>query len=68
VDRASAIALAVVAEADVMAAWRSVLQRAERPEVRRVALSYLTDSAVRGAAWRSAAGLSPAVPDFPGAP
>ncbi len=67
-DRASAVALAVVAEADVMAAWRSVLQRASQPDVRRLALAYLTDSAVRSAAWRAAAGLSPAVPDFPGAP
>ena len=67
-DSASAVALAVVAEADVMAAWRSVLQRTEQPDARRLALGYLTDSAVRSAAWRTAAGLSPAVPDFPGTP
>ncbi len=67
-DQASAVALAVVAEDDTMAAWRSVLQRTEQPDVRRLALTYLTESAVRSAPWRIAAGLSPAVPDFPGAP
>lgn len=68
VDADSALALAVVAETDVAAAWRAVLERTDDRGVRGLALDGLVDSAVRAARWRARAGLTPVVATFPGAP
>lgn len=65
-DAASAAALAVVAETDAMAAWRSVLEHTTYVELRQVAVTTLTAGTVRCAAWRRITGEQPAVPDFPG--
>jgi hypothetical protein len=65
-DQASALRLATAAEADVAAAWHSVLERCDDPELRRLALDGLTDSATRGARWAERAGVQPVVPPFPG--
>ena len=68
VDSGSALALAVLAETDVAGAWRAVLERTDDRGVRGLALDGLVDSAVRAARWRARAGVTPAVPTFPGAP
>lgn len=65
-DAASAAALAVVAESDTMAAWRSILEHTTYQELRQVALATLTAATVRCAHWRVLTGDSPAVPQFPG--
>ncbi len=67
-DAASAVELAVVAETDTAAAWRSVLERTADPDRRRAALVVLTEDTVRAARWRIVAGTTPAVPPFPGSP
>lgn len=65
-DAASAAALAVVAETDTMAAWRSILEHTTYVELRQVAVTTLTAATVRCAHWRRVTGQSPAVPEFPG--
>jgi hypothetical protein len=67
-DQASALAVLVVAEADVTVAWRAVLERTDDRSLRSTALASLTDGAVRATRWRRAAGQSPATPALPGAP
>ena len=67
-DEASAIAVLVVAEADVTVAWRAVLERTDDKDLRASALAGLTDAAVRATRWRRAGGQSPATPPLPGAP
>ncbi len=67
-DRASALELAVVAESDCAAAWRSVLERTNDSELRTAALLALTDDTVRAARWRQLTGKTPIVPAFPGQP
>lgn len=68
VDGPSAAALAVVAEADAMAAWRSVMERTSVRQLRQAALDALADGALRSARWRAVTEMSPAVPVFPGRP
>lgn len=65
-DAASAAALAVVAETDTMAAWRSVAEHTTYQELRTVALDTLTAATVRCARWREVTGDAPWVPQFPG--
>lgn len=65
-DQASAVQLAALAESDAAAAWRAMVERTTDAGLRTAALAAMTDSTVRGAHWRAAAGLAPAVPDFPG--
>ncbi len=65
-DATSAAALAVVAETDAMAAWRSVLERTTDRALRQAALGALTDGTLRCARWRVAVGTPPAIPVFPG--
>jgi hypothetical protein len=67
-DGASAAALAVVAETDAMAAWRSLLERTTDRGLREAALRALTGSTVRCARWRAVVNTTPAVPTFPGRP
>lgn len=65
-DPASATALALAAESDAAAAWRSVLERCDDAGLRRAALDGLSDAALRGAFWAGRSGTRPVVPDFPG--
>jgi hypothetical protein len=66
VDAASAAALAVVAEGDSLAAWKSVLEHTSDRELRRTALDVLTDGTLRCARWRGVVGTRPTIPTFPG--
>lgn len=68
VDGPSAAALAVVAEADALAAWRSVLERTADRGLRQTALTTMGEGTVRCARWRAAVGAAPAIPIFPGHP
>jgi hypothetical protein len=67
-DEAAALAVLVVAEADVTVAWRAVLERTDDKTLRAAGLAGLTDAAVRAARWRGAAGQTPRTPPLPGAP
>lgn len=67
-DSASAAQLAVVAETDVLAAWRSVIERTRDQPLRQAALDTLSAGTLRCARWRVAAGQPPAIPVFPGRP
>ncbi|MHA6625969.1 ferritin-like domain-containing protein [Pseudonocardia sichuanensis] len=67
-DAASAAALAVVAETDALAAWRSVLERTDDRALRQAALDALTSGTLRCARWRAVVGTQPAIPVFPGRP
>lgn len=66
VDAASAAGLAVVAETDALAAWRSVLERTTDRPLRQAALDALTQGTLRCARWRVVVGTPPAIPTFPG--
>lgn len=68
VDGRSAAALAVVAETDALAAWRSVLERSPDRVVRQAALGALSAGTLRCTRWRVVVGSAPAVPTFPGRP
>jgi hypothetical protein len=65
-DGPSAGALAVVAETDALAAWRSVLEHTSDRDLRQAALDALTSGTLRCARWRVAVGTPPAIPIFPG--
>ncbi|MBV9143145.1 MAG: ferritin-like domain-containing protein [Pseudonocardiales bacterium] len=68
-DAASALRLAITAETDAAAAWRSVVERSPAdPDLRGAALEALTGAAVRATRWRASAGTSPVTVPFPGAP
>jgi hypothetical protein len=68
-DAASALRLAITAETDAAAAWRSVVERSPAdPGLRGAALDALTGAAVRATHWRATAGTKPATVPFPGAP
>ncbi|MGB8962729.1 MAG: ferritin-like domain-containing protein [Pseudonocardiaceae bacterium] len=68
-DTASALRLAITAEADVAAAWRSVIERSPvDADLRGTALDAMTEAAVRATRWRSTAGAAPLTVPFPGAP
>ena len=68
VDGPSAAALAVVAETDALAAWRSVLERTTDRGLRKAALDALTAGTLRCARGRAVVGPPPAIPTFPGRP
>jgi hypothetical protein len=58
-DAASALRLAITAETDVAAAWRSVIERgASDSDLRGAALDALTAAAVQACQWRAATGAS----------
>jgi hypothetical protein len=65
-DSRSASALAVVAETDASARWRSLLERTVDLPLRGAALAALLECTGRCAQWRSSAGMTPVVPTFPG--
>jgi Domain of unknown function (DUF4439) len=67
-DGPSAVALAVVAETDALAAWRSVVERTTDRGLRQAALIALTAGTLRCARWRAALDNAPAIPIFPGRP
>ena len=67
-NAASAYALLVAAETDVVSAWRSVLEYTSNAGIRKTALDALTDAAVRAMSWRRSSGQSPATPPLPGQP
>lgn len=68
VDGPSAAALAVVAETDAMAAWRSILERTTDKGLRKAALKALTETTLRCARWRLVTNTKPTIPTFPGQP
>ncbi|HEV7470388.1 MAG: hypothetical protein JWP64_6075 [Pseudonocardia sp.] len=65
-DALSAGRLAVAAEDDAMAAWRSVLEHTEEPQLRAAGLKSLVEGTTRSARWRIATGTTPVIPPFPG--
>ena len=67
-DLAGALMLAVTAEGDTAAAWRSVIERHAQPRLRTTALDALVGAAVRASRWRAAAGVPVHTVPFPGAP
>ncbi|MGH3550338.1 MAG: ferritin-like domain-containing protein [Pseudonocardiaceae bacterium] len=68
-DAASALRLAIIAETDVAAAWRSVVERSPADaDLRGTALEALTEAAVRATRWRATASAAPLTVPFPGAP
>lgn len=67
-DAASAARLLVVAEADTLAAWRSVVERTIDRGLRKAAIDALTSGTIRSARWRGIVGIEPAVPELPGVP
>jgi hypothetical protein len=66
-DAASALRLAITAESDAAAAWRSVIERSPaRLGLRAAALDALTVAALWATRWRETAGTSPVTVPFPG--
>jgi hypothetical protein len=68
VDGPSAAALAVVAETDALAAWRSLIERTSARGLRQAALEVLGTGTLRCARWRVVVNSPPAIPTFPGRP
>lgn len=66
VDAASAGALLVSAETDVIAAWRSVTERSGQVALREAGLKAMTECTGRLAYWRTVTERSPVIPVFPG--
>jgi hypothetical protein len=66
VDGPSAARLAVVAETDSMAAWRSLVERSDDRKLRQAALDALEQGTMRCAMWRTVLDNAPAIPVFPG--
>ncbi|MEV6768256.1 ferritin-like domain-containing protein [Nocardia sp. NPDC051030] len=67
-DPIPAAKLAVTVEGDCAIAWRSAVEQATTDEIRRTAITALTDSALRLATWQSILGTTPATLPFPGQP
>ncbi len=65
-DRATALQVAVAIEKDVTNAWRAVIGATGNNQLRRFALTALSDAAVRLTGWRVIAGVSPSTVPFPG--
>jgi hypothetical protein len=65
-DALSAGRLAVTAEADVLAAWRSVLEHTTQVPLRAAAFKALAEGTARAERWRLATGTSPVIPPLPG--
>ena len=65
-DRASALRLAVHLEEGAAAAWRYAVAATDDVDVRRTALTALSDAAVRATRWRLALPRTPATVAFPG--
>lgn len=65
-DRGSALRLAVHLEEGAAAAWRYAVAATDDVQVRQVALTALSDAAVRATRWRLALPTTPATVAFPG--
>lgn len=65
-DRGSALRLAVHLEEGAAAAWRYAVAATDDVDVRRTALTALSDAAVRATRWRLALPTTPATVAFPG--
>jgi aspartate/methionine/tyrosine aminotransferase len=67
-DPMSAAQLAAQVESDTAVAWRSVIERSQSEHTRDVAVTALTEAAVRAANWRAILGVAPPTVAFPGQP
>lgn len=67
-DPIPAAKLAVVVETDTATAWRSVVERADTPAIRRIGIDALTEAALRLANWQAILGTNPPTIAFPGQP
>ncbi|WP_024806222.1 ferritin-like domain-containing protein [Nocardia sp. BMG51109] len=67
-DPIPAANLAVTVESGAAVAWRSVVERASSPDIRRIGIDALTESATRLATWQSILGTTPPTAAFPGQP
>ncbi|MFC9440979.1 ferritin-like domain-containing protein [Nocardia sp. NPDC057030] len=65
-DPIPAARLAATVETDTAVAWRSVVERGDTENVRRMGVDALTESAVRLATWQSILGTDPPTIAFPG--
>lgn len=65
-DRGTALQVAVAVEKDATNAWRAVIGSTGNYQLRRFALTALSDSAVRLTGWRVLAGIAPSTVPFPG--
>jgi hypothetical protein len=65
-DRAAALALAVRLEEGVGQRWRDLVGGTDEPDLRPLAVSCLSETAVRAARWRRLAGLTPVTVPLPG--
>ncbi|MBY8859732.1 ferritin-like domain-containing protein [Nocardia sp. CA2R105] len=67
-DPIPAAKFAVTVETDTAIAWRSAIERADSPAVRRTGTEALTECSVRLATWQKILGTNPATVAFPGRP
>ncbi|NNH72919.1 ferritin-like domain-containing protein [Nocardia uniformis] len=67
-DPIPAAKLAVAVETDAANAWRSVVERADSPDIRLTGIEALTESALRLANWQAILGTDPVTVAFPGQP
>ena len=65
-NSATAARAALDAEQDTAQAYRSLAERADTPQIRRLAVDGLTESALRAAFWREASGIKPVTTALPG--
>jgi Domain of unknown function (DUF4439) len=65
-DRASALRLALHLEEGAAAAWRYTVAATDDTEVRRTALTALSDAAVQATRWRQLEPTAPVTVPFPG--
>ncbi len=65
-DRPTALQVAMAIERDATNAWRAVIGSTGNSQLRRFALTALSDAAVRLTGWRVLAGVTPGTVPFPG--
>jgi hypothetical protein len=65
-DRVTSLQVAVAIEKDATNAWRAVIGSTGNYQLRRFALTALSDAAVRLTGWRVLAGTAPTTVPFPG--
>jgi hypothetical protein len=65
-DPIPAAKFAVTVETDTAIAWRSAVERADSPAIRRSSVQALTECSVRLATWQKILGTTPATVAFPG--
>lgn len=67
-DSSTAVQALLAAEVDCTVAYRSLIEKGENSDTRRLGLDGLTESSVRAARWRVVLRDSPATVAFPGRP